>query len=250
MTDRAPTFRTGGGEPPPAGDAVQLWRIALDDPAWSVGSLMRDLAQDEIRRAGAFHFDRDRRRFVVGRAVLRRILAGRSGLRPSELRFAYGDQGKPRLVTPPGNAETRFNLSHSRGVAICGVTRGREIGVDVERVRQGVEIERIARRFFSARENRSFRSILPDRRREAFFRCWTRKEAYLKATGRGVFGGSTRFDVTLSPDEPARLIEVHDDPVEASRWRLQDLSPAPGYVGAVVTAGDAEATRLREFEAH
>jgi 4'-phosphopantetheinyl transferase len=249
MTDRMPTWNSSAGKTPPKGDEVDLWRIALDDPHRSPEALRRDLTDDELRRADAFHFERDRRRFVVARAALRRILAKSTGLQPGALSFRYGDQGKPRLLTPNGDDGLRFNLSHSRGLAICGVTRGQEIGVDVERVRTRVEIDRIAQRFFSPREYQALRSIDPERRREAFFRCWTRKEACLKAIGRGIFSGSTRFDVTLLPDEPAQLIEIRDEPTKASRWTVRDLSPEAGFVGAVVTSGRLDSLRHWRFEA-
>lgn len=244
MSHPARSWQAAPREPRLPDDEVHVWRIELDDAAQSPRDAANCLSEDETRRATAFHFEQDRTRFVAGRAALRRILASYTGQPPSELRFVYGEQGKPELVTPPGDAGLRFNLSHSRGLAICGVTRRREIGVDVERVRTRPNIERMAARFFSETENAALRSIPPKRRREAFFRCWTRKEAYLKALGSGIFGGSTTFDVTLSPDEPARLLRIHGNPHEAAHWTLHDLTPAPGFAGAVLAQGTTWSLRL------
>jgi len=247
MTKHDIPWQTAPGNPELARDEVHVWRIDLDDLSRSSESAVACLSQDENERASAFHFDQDRLRFLAGRSTLRRILARYCELSPREIRFTYGDQGKPELAT---RAETglRFNLSHSRELALCGVTRDRTIGVDVERVRVRSNIERIASRFFSAVENAALRTIPAEQQREAFFRCWTRKEAYLKALGSGVFGGSTGFDVSLGPGEPARLLRVHDDPLEAARWTLCDLDPADGFVGAVLVRGTDWKLRLLQAE--
>ena len=175
---------------------------------------------------------------------MRRILASYCEVSAAEVRFTYGDHGKPELATPQGDSGLRFNLSHSRGLALCGVTRERLIGVDVERIRARSNIERVAERFFSTAENAALRSIPREQQREAFFRCWTRKEAYLKAQGSGVFGGSTGFDVSLAPEEPARLQRVHGAPDEAARWTLRDLTPAASFVAAVLAQGTDWKLRL------
>lgn len=228
-------------------DEVHVWRIDLDDVSSRSRADVTCLSQDEVQRAEAFHFDRDRKRFVAGRAAVRGILASYREVTPAEIRFSYGEQSKPELKSPPGDSGLRFNLSHSRGLAICGVTDQKAIGVDVERIRARSNIERVATRFFSQFENEALRSTPAEQQREAFFRCWTRKEAYLKALGSGLFGGSTGFDVSLAPEEPARLLRIHGDPGEAARWTLRDLTPADGYVAAVLAYGTDWKLRLFQF---
>ncbi len=216
-----PTLRT---EPPPlAADEVHLWRIALDAPADA--SL---LSPDELERAGRFHFARDRRRFVAARAGLRRILARYLGQAPQALGFAYGPQGKPRLAA--AGAPPYFNLSHAEGLALVAVTAIGEVGVDLEFPRP---IDPgLAARYFAAAEIAALEALPAQERNLAFFRCWTRKEAYLKACGDGVLAPLDRFEVSLDPASP-RVLTIGGDREEAARWQLAHLEPAPGYVGAV-----------------
>jgi len=244
MTNSDTSWQNAPAKPGLPDDEVHVWRIDLDDDSRPLEETAACLTQDESLRASAFHFERDRLRFIAGRAALRRILASYCEVSPAEIRFTYGDQGKPELARPPGDSGLRFNLSHSRGLALCAVTRMRVIGVDVEKIRARSNIERVAERFFSTAENSALRSIPREQRREAFFRCWTRKEAYLKAQGSGVFGGSTGFDVSLAPEEPARLQRIQGDPDEAAPWTLRDLTPAAGFVAAVLAQGTDWKLRL------
>lgn len=224
---------------PPAltADAVHVWRIALEIGD-SLHSRLRDiLAVDERQRADRFHFEKDRRHFTAGRGALRTILAGYLGRRPEEIRFTYTNYGKPLLTG--ANEALRFNLSHSHGLALLAVTLGREIGVDIEFIRDNLERdgELLAERFFSPREVATLRSLPPEMRREAFFHCWTRKEAYIKAHGMGLSLPLDQFDMTLHPEEPAALLATRHDPAEARRWSMRSLLPAEGYVGALAVEG-------------
>lgn len=214
-------------------DEVHAWFIQLDLPDAEVDRLASVLASRERARAACFYFQRDRRRFVVGRAILRTILGSYLGIAPDRLTFAYGSRGKPMLSVGCGDAGLRFNLSHSQDVALIGVTRCGEIGVDIECVRPLPDLDEIAERCFSRRENTSFRTLPASQRPEAFFRCWTRKEAYLKALGDGLARPLDAFDVSFLPGEQAELLCVHDDLDVASRWSLWGLTPAPATVAAV-----------------
>jgi 4'-phosphopantetheinyl transferase len=213
-------------------DEVHVWSADLDRLP---GALLREpLSTDERERGRRFHFERDRRRFVTARGLLRRLLGHYLGLDPSRLRFGYGPRGKPFLA---GEDELRFNVSHSGGLALLAFARGREVGVDVERERPVPEAEDIARRYFSAWEERELRLLTEGERRAAFFRCWTRKEAFIKATGDGLSRPLDAFDVTLAPGEPARLVRVEGEPEAAFRFWLEDVSPAPGFAGALAVEG-------------
>jgi 4'-phosphopantetheinyl transferase len=218
-------------------DAVHVWRISLDIGDTMLSRLRAILADDERQRADRFHFEKDRRHFTAGRGALRTILAGYLGRRPEEVRFDYANYGKPLLA---GTNETlRFNLSHSHGLALLAVTLAREIGVDIEFIRDNLERdgELLAERFFSRQEVAVLRSLPTDLRREAFFHCWTRKEAYIKAHGMGLSLPLDQFDMTLHPDEPAALLATRHDPAEAQRWSMRSLLPAAGYVGALAVEG-------------
>ena len=152
--------------------------------------------------------------------------------------FQYSPSGKPSLRDVTESGDLHFNVSHADGVALYAITRGRAIGVDIERVRADMANERIAARFFSPREVATLRSLRPDLQSEAFFTCWTRKEAYVKARGVGITAGLDQFDVSLAPDEPAAIL-ANRDASEAHRpWSLYHLAPCPGYVGAVAAEGE------------
>jgi len=229
------------------GDEVHVWFAALDRPTISLDELAQTLSRDERMRAEQFHFDRDRNRFIVGRGMLRNILSLYVKIEPKLLRFAYGAYGKPRLMGNSAGDGIRFNLAHSQGFAIYGFARGREIGVDLEHIHQIPELEDIAARFFSARENAVLRALPKSEKQAAFFNCWTRKEAYIKAIGDGLAHPLDKFDVSLTSDEPARLLRVEGDAQEAARWSLESLEPAPGYVAAVVASGHDWKIRLINY---
>jgi 4'-phosphopantetheinyl transferase len=216
---------------------VHIWRAALDVPESQVRSLWYTLTADECQRAERYVFARDRTHFVVARGLLRVLLGRYLGQDPPHLRFIYGPHGKPALATDTGGGALRFNVSHSHGLALYAITRGREVGVDVERIRPEVAQEQIAEHFFSPREITRLRALPTPLQATAFFACWTRKEAYIKAKGEGLALPLDQFDVSLVPGEPAALLRAAWDPQEAARWSLQDLAPAPGYRAAVAVAG-------------
>ena len=226
------------GAVPALGPAdVHVWKTALDVAPPAVARLSRSLSQDERGRAERFHFERDRVRFTVARGALRALLGRYLGVAPAALRFDYGAHGKPALAAPvagPSGWDLRFNVSHSAGVALYAVARGREVGVDVEGHRADFATAEIAERFFSPAERRALAALPPERRCEAFFACWARKEAYIKARGLGLSLALDGFDVSLVPGEPAALLATRDDPLERDRWSLRALDPGPGLAGAVV----------------
>ncbi|HEY0080425.1 MAG TPA: 4'-phosphopantetheinyl transferase superfamily protein [Pyrinomonadaceae bacterium] len=220
-------------------DEVHVWRASLEQKASAVAEFRRLLAEDERRRADRFHFTRDREHFVVARGILRTLLARYLDRRPERLRFIYSAFGKPSLEEEAAGAPVlRFNVSHSKDLALYAFTRGREIGVDIEHIRDDVEGEDIAERFFSPAEVGVLRSLPSDARPRAFFDCWTRKEAYIKAHGEGLSLPLDGFDVTLSPNQPAALLATRHDPTQATRWSLRELSPSEGYAAALAVEGD------------
>jgi 4'-phosphopantetheinyl transferase len=218
-------------------DEVHVWRATLDLIPLPIDSFRRTLAPDEQERADQFYFQRDRGRFIVARGVLRAILGRYLSRAPESLSFCYSSHGKPALVRESGGDAIRFNISHSHGVALYAVTRGREVGIDLELIRSGLEIEEIAERFFSRLEIATLHALPTDIRRCAFFLCWTRKEAYIKARGEGLSLPLDQFDVSLIPGEPATLMSTRPDSDEALRWSLQGLTIDPGYAAALAVEG-------------
>lgn len=230
----------------PASGEIHVWRASLDQPPSLVTEYFASLSSDERERAARFYFPRDRNHFTVCRGILRAILGRYLSVPPGKLRFRYNGHGKPLLAGKFGGDRICFNLSHSQGLALFAVTFGLSVGVDLERIRFEMEVEHVAERFFSTREVSTLRALPGHLRREAFFTCWTRKEAYVKALGKGLSVPLDRFDVSLIPGESAALLEMRGNPREASRWWLQELSPGQDYVGAL--AGEGHLARLECWE--
>ena len=215
-------------------EQVQVWRATLPQTAEEAGPFLPLLAAEERKRADRFLIPRPRAAFIGARGFLRLILGRYLDAAPAELRFCYRPQGKPALADHPALC---FNLSHSHGLALYAFSRERQVGVDVEYLRAEVGSERIARRFFAPLEVEAINLLDPPQRTAAFFTCWTRKEAYLKARGEGLGLGLHRFAVSLG--EPASLLHSDLGEEECRRWRLCSLRPQPGYVGALCApAGD------------
>ena len=203
---------------------------ALDiDPAPLAGLL----SADERERAGRFASERDRRRYIVARARLRKLLGERLGAAPESLQFVYSPHGKPALARCPGQRDLRFNVSHCGEVAAYAFADGRELGVDIEKVRELPDADVIAMRFFSGRERGVYLRLPVRERTQGFFNCWTRKEAFMKALGAGLSHSLEAFDVSLTPGKPARLLRVGGVPASRCGWTLSSFDPAPGLVGAV-----------------
>ncbi|MCY4488102.1 MAG: 4'-phosphopantetheinyl transferase superfamily protein [Deltaproteobacteria bacterium] len=218
-------------------DAVHVWRTATEVSPTRLESFRDVLAPDEHVRAARFLYEEDRRRYTVARGALRLLLGRYLGVEPGSLEFRYGAHGKPSLAQSPGGRDVRFNLSHSHGLALHAFAVGREVGVDVERVRPETDVTGVARHSFSPAEVDALMKLPAGEQREAFFNCWTRKEAFIKAHGEGIALGLSRFDVTLRPGEPAKLLRFDDDPAEAARWSLRALDAGDGYKAALAVEG-------------
>lgn len=225
---------------------VHVWRARLDQCEETLRRLTRLLSADERERAERFYFRRDRDHFAAARGALRTILGRYAAVAPGLLRFTYNAYGKPALS---GGGPIRFNVSHSNGLALFAVTAGREVGVDLEHVRADFAGVEIAASFFSAREVAALRALPPPALAEAFFDCWTRKEAYIKARGEGLSHPLERFTVSLAPGEPAALLRTDDDPREAARWSLVELSPGEGFRAALAVEGATPALRCHDWSA-
>jgi 4'-phosphopantetheinyl transferase len=219
------------------GDQVHLWLVSLDVSGATVGKLQEVLAPDEQARAGRFHFEADRRRFTVARACLRKLLSFHLGIEATQVKFNYGDYGKLSLVEAINPQDLSFNLAHSGEFALYGLTRKRQIGVDLERIQPELSIDEIARRHFSAGEVDQLGRLPASVRHRAFFNCWTRKEAFIKAIGIGLSLPLDQFDVTLALDEPAVLVQTRWDQEEALRWSLAAFDAGRDYVAAVAVEG-------------
>jgi len=224
---------------------VHIWIFDLSGSARALEHFRRQLSADEIARSERFCFPHLQTSFVVAHGMLRNILASYLGLRPATLEFSYNQQGKPRLAD--AGCRLRFNLSHSGALGACAVAAECDLGVDIEHMRQMPDLFDIARRFFSPEECVDLEAVPSDQQELAFFNCWTRKEAYIKAMGGGLSIPLDSFCVSLVPNEPARLISNCEN--DAHRWNIQEFDPGTGYRGAVAYNGPPRDLIVRRIEA-
>jgi 4'-phosphopantetheinyl transferase len=205
-------------------DQVHVWRIPLNHSSQRTLLALEVLSTDERERAARFHFDKDRDQFVQARSALRFILGKYLNVRPHELEFSYGAQGKPALANVPADSKLRFNLSRRDGLALLALSRGREIGVDVELIRDDLPFFKMADVSFSPAEITTLHSLPESMRSAGFYNCWTRKEAYIKACGGGMQIPLDSFRVAFAAEATPALAWVRDDSEAPRRWRVFDVS--------------------------
>ena len=225
-----------------ARDEVHVWRIGLDCPPEVVARLRAMLSAEERERAARFYSVQLAERWTVARGALRYILATYSGAEPRSLEFRFGLYGKPELATPVEGLS--FSLSHTGDLALLAIGCGRRLGIDAETVRSGVELAYLSRRFFAPAEADEILGLPPDQRLAAFFACWTRKEAFVKALGTGLSLPLDSFQVTTRPDQPARLVAVGGD--KSPCWSLVDLGE-PRVAATLAVEGPVPVLRRIEF---
>jgi 4'-phosphopantetheinyl transferase len=217
---------------------VRVWAADLDalpacGPAW--------LSPDERARAARYRHSRDRERFERRRGWLRQVLGACLGRPPAEVRFTYGPHGRPAVMDGAG---LQFSLSHAGGRVLCAVATGRRLGADLVHVRPGPADDAVARALFAPGEIAGLAALPADARAAAFHRCWTRKEAYVKARGEGLSHPLDAFAVSVAPRSPARLWSAGADAGELARWSLAAVALDESFVGALVVDGtDWEMTR-------
>jgi 4'-phosphopantetheinyl transferase len=229
LDQRALEWLPGSASKPLETNEVHLWRVPHEADARQLARYERFLSGEEQEQASRFHAPRSRKEFTQTRACLRLLLAHYSSVRASSLRFSAGPFGKPALVGLP----LSFNVSHTEGVSMIAIARHAAVGVDVERVLPALDLLAIATTHFSANELSKLRSLTGAELTESFFRCWTRKEAFLKAQGLGLPHGLDAFEVTLLPHEAAAVLACTWLPAAPERWALVHFEPMPGISGAL-----------------
>jgi 4'-phosphopantetheinyl transferase len=214
------------------GDEIHVWHASLDRDDPAICEWEAVLSAEEIARADQFHFTKDRKRYVIARGLLRELLGAYLQQTPKSLEFSYAQHRKPFLSGVNSASGLSFNLSHSGEMVAYAIARERNLGIDVERIRPDLAGDDIAERYFSAREVNDLKTLPPEKRVEGFFNCWTRKEAYLKATGMGLHIALDSFAVNLLSAQPAEFLGGVEP-----KWHLAAHRPAEGYAAAVVYDG-------------
>lgn len=225
---------------------VHVWRIRLDTPCSNYFD--EALSHEDRIHGKKFRFGIDRSRFVAARASLRLILNRYLRIPAAVLRFAQNSYGKPYLDNSQNPQGLRFNLSHSQDLALLAITRNRELGIDIEFKQIDFATDEVAEQFFSPFEISQFATIPPELKTEAFFNCWTRKEAYIKGRGEGLSFPLDQFDVTLRPDSTPGLLDNRIDRADVSRWSFLNLFPAPDYAATLAVEGSLKKIQLWDFD--
>ncbi|HYW71085.1 MAG TPA: 4'-phosphopantetheinyl transferase superfamily protein [Pyrinomonadaceae bacterium] len=239
-TSTAQTWKVGPAKPVIWQNEVHIWRARLDVP-WS-WTFDEALCLDDRTRADRFKFESDRRKFCAARASLRLILSRYLQVKPGRLPLEAGEFGKPFIADRKLAQGINFNLSHSHQLALIAISRNREVGVDVEFMRSDFVTDEVASHFFSRAEVEEFRAVAPNLRTRAFFNCWTRKEAYIKARGEGLYCPLDQFDVSVAPDRPALLLDSRVDANDTRRWSFENLSAGDRYAATVALERRAPGT--------
>lgn len=221
--------------PPLLRGEIHIWSVTLAPPASQVAALRRLLLPEEQERVDRYRFDHLKRRGIVRRGRLRQLVGGYAGIDPAAVRFGYGEKGKPFLEEDPavGPDALQFNLSDSEDLAVYAFARGLEIGADVEVLRPMPDADSIAVSFFADAERDVLSTVSAEEKSQAFFNCWTRKEAYIKAIGEGLSEPLDNFCVTLWPTEPCHFLHIGHSTEEAQAWTLTHFVPAAESVGAL-----------------
>ena len=220
---------------------IQLWSIDINPARHRSEELRSLLSDDELERADNFRFNKHRDRWIASRAMLRIILSSIIDRSPESVIFDYDEYAKPCLGHSDSEAQVNFNLTHSNDLALLAVTSSGPVGIDVEQVKSLPSIDAVVERFFSAAERLTFSTLSADEERlKAFYACWTRKEAYLKALGCGISKPTNTFDVTLLENSEPEIVAIDGDKKAADDWLLFDLQVVPGYVGALAIQTKAD----------
>jgi 4'-phosphopantetheinyl transferase len=219
----------------PSPEGIELWIVEGPGTELERSALYEMLSVDERARASGFKVEEARGSFIVSRGFLRTILGDALASEAKAIRFGEGEHGKPFLAGAHAGSGTEFNISHSGDFFLYAVSRGRTVGVDIERKRDGLAVEAIAQRYFAPDEARSLLEQAPEQQLSSFYRCWTRKEAYLKAKGTGLTTKLQAFEVTFLPDVPPALLHTEVDGEDPADWQVFDVPVPDGYVAALVT---------------
>lgn len=221
-------------------DEIHIWRVFVDEWLAAIPDLLKFLSPEEQARAQRFYFERDRNCSIIARGLLRRLLGHYCAIDPAKIVLHYNEFGKPALTATDLPFPLYFNLAHSHASIVYAFTCINRIGIDIEYMRTNIEYEELAQHYFSPAEKLQLQAVPSEQKIRAFFAGWTRKEAYIKARGKGLSIPLDSFDVTLQPDEDPRLLDCREDPLSVGRWSFYALPAYEHYAGALALDGSCE----------
>ncbi len=227
---------------------VHVWHASLEQPAEVVLKLESVLSEEERQRADSFRSKENRQSFIVSRGILRNLLYRYTDIQPDQIQFNYTIHGKPFLAGPESAPDISFNLSHAGLLVLYAFSWGRQVGIDVECIHPMEEMDQVAEINFSPREYNKFLRTREKERLTAFYNCWTRKEAFIKAVGSGMSFPLREVEVSFEPDVPAQLVTVYGSRQEAEGWTLHDIKTWDGYSAALVVEGEDHSISHKQWK--
>lgn len=226
---------------------VHVWKVPVEDFRPFIPQFIKILSPEERSRSERIRLEQNRKRWIAARGILRDLLGRYLRVEPPRVKLSYTPRGKPFVENPDSKSRIRFNLSHSKGLALYAFAKGLEVGIDAEKIMPRDSRDAVVRRFFTPVEAAQFFSLPPSSRDLAFFSAWTRKEAFCKAKGIGVFSGFPRFDVSLVPGEPARLLKSRFDENDISSWSLHDIEAGRNFKAALAVSCPSPEIHFHEY---
>lgn len=231
----------------PQEDEIHIWMLSLNQPGTSIGNYERTLSTFELNRANAYQSIDLRTKYVLAHISLRFILGHYLDTEPHEIIYGYETHGKPYIIAPESQ-DLNFNMTYSQDRALIALMKGNSIGIDLEYYKDLSDVNQLVDRYFSPAERSYYYQLKPEDRLRAFYRGWTRKEAFIKALGSGLSFPLDSFTVTITPDEPVRLDNLKGD--SPKRWQIYDLSelfPGKDYEAALAVEGNINHIVFREW---
>ncbi|MGI9549671.1 MAG: 4'-phosphopantetheinyl transferase family protein [Aurantibacter sp.] len=226
-------------------NTIHVWTKNFGAVQHETERLIHLLNDHEKIRANKFKFPKDRQRFIVSRAVLKVLLGRYLDENPQEIEFEYGAYGKPEVKVP---SSVNFNISHAGNMVVLGFVKNYTIGVDVEIVKNDFDVVELAENFFSQDEIRALSNTNENERFRAFYRCWTRKESFIKAVGQGLSYPLDSFAVSLDDDHSAEFLKINGIPDPQKNWRLHSFIPADGYIAALSINGNPKTIQFFDWQ--
>ncbi len=227
---------------------VHVWYCDLKVSGSRLARYTELLSPDELSRAQRFRFTRDKQNFIVARGVLRVLLGHYCQCPANKLSFHYAEHGKPYLQTQHNFNNVTFNLAHSHDISVYAFMRYHAIGIDIEYIQRNIDELTLAKQFFAKEEYQQLVRLSQEQQHRGFFNGWTRKEAFIKALGDGLFYPLNRFVVSLTPEQPAKVISIDGDEQAAQAWTLAEFTPKTNYVGAIASNRNIETIAYYQWE--
>ncbi|MFD1613739.1 4'-phosphopantetheinyl transferase family protein [Gelatiniphilus marinus] len=225
-------------------NVVHVWYAYFSNNTNNLNYYLKLLSEDEIKKTSKFKFKTNQQQSIISRGILRQLSSKYLNIKPESLSFKYGKYGKPEYDF---DSKLKFNISHSGGLIVLGFVKDFDIGVDVEKVKNDFDVLEIASNFFSALEIEALKKVPKEKQVENFYRCWTRKESFVKAKSLGLSFALDSFSVCINSNSKSKLLETKWNEAEKHKWQLHPFTLQPDYKGAISILGNIKTVKYFNF---